>query len=139
MSITGASVALTIFQKLDLFIELLQKFSDSKKQLRCILKMLNRFSKSISEKHIFLDEDARKDIEYFLDRIKEISRRLHRAKNADHYKRASQELPHIKLDLSKAIKATSTHLFEERAKSILKNIEDRNTVAHMNGGGCNTL
>ena len=80
MSIAYLESKLRTLEKFKFFAELMQKFSDSKKQMTHIKKIIYLEFESIETDSFPLDENDNRSVEYYISEIKDIVTRFEKAK-----------------------------------------------------------
>ncbi len=142
MSIASLETKFNILKNLNLFANLLKSFSDSKKQLRYIRRMLHTYSLEANDKNFLIEEAEKEEIDYFITEIQKITHRLSKTNKPLEYKRLSQSLDVWQSELNKAIIKTEALLVEAKGRATLgnlfekaKNIGDSITQTIENGIG----
>lgn len=125
MSMVSLESTKIILKKFNLFAELLENFSDSKKQIKYIKKMIFTYCLSIEEGEYLINEGEQKDIDYYMRGIKESVYRFYKAKGIDDYNRAKQLLDRYNLEISSAITKTDIKLAESKGRAVFGDVFDK--------------
>lgn len=125
MSMVSLESTKIILTKFNLFAELLENFSDSKKQIKHIKKMVVTYCLCIEEGEYLINESDQKDIDYYMMGIKDSVYRFYKAKGIDDYNRAKQMLDKYILELSSAITKTDMKLAESKGRAIFGDVFDK--------------
>ena len=92
MNIVSAETKLVILKKFKLFSQLLGSFSDSKKQMKYVKRMIYTECKTINNDQYLLSDADATEIDVLVNELKEISLRFTKVKNTDNYNRAKELL-----------------------------------------------
>lgn len=125
MNIVSAETKLVILKKFKLFSQLLGSFSDSKKQMKYVKRMIYTECKTINNDQYLLSDADATEIDVLVNELKEISLRFTKVKNTDNYNRAKELLNRFNENLFIAIKKAEINQVEEKSVEIIETVVEK--------------
>ena len=103
MSTLSLDKTASLLEKFRLFTQLIERFSDAKKQLRLVRNLIINECKSIKSSNFLLSKRDHDNLHYYMDELCEIVSRFERARNTDNYNRARKMLKRYGFELNATI------------------------------------
>ncbi len=125
MSMVSLESTKNILKKFNLFAELLENFSDSKKQIKHIKKMVDTYCLCIENGEYLINESDQKNIDYYMMGIKDSVYCFYKVKGIDAFNRAKQMLDKYILELLAEITKTDMKLSEAKGRAIFGTAFDK--------------
>jgi len=119
MNIVSIETKLVLFKKFSLFAEMLVCLSESKKQIKCVKKIIYSECKNINDKEYMLSEKDAAEVDIYVSDLKEIAVRFAKAKNTENYNRAKELLNRFNEALENAIKNGKIEQDKEKHRGFL--------------------
>ena len=117
MSIAYLESKLNTLEKFKFFTDLMERFSDSKKQMNLIKRIIFLEFDSIESDSFRLEENDNRSVEYYVSEIRDIVTRFSKAKKVDEYNRARELLKRCSLEIAEAIRSTKDAVADEKEKA----------------------
>jgi len=125
MNIVSLETKWSIINKLKLLSELLDSFSSNKKQMKHIRRVVKTYCTGIYEENYLFEDDDKKEVDFFVNEIKEIASRFCKAKDVESYNRSRELLDRYTSEIDAAISKTRLQLAEHHVEAGLGSVYEK--------------